>query len=69
MVVKQPKFTRVEEPTLLCNHLDGGDKRAVVCLAGNLDFDRRVLLFQIPSAPRAEPDFHSAFRGIKGLFV
>ena len=22
MVVKQPKFTRVEEPTLLCNHLN-----------------------------------------------
>ena len=21
MVVKQPKFTRVEEPTLLCNHV------------------------------------------------
>jgi hypothetical protein len=21
MVVKQPQFTRVEEPTLLCNHL------------------------------------------------
>src|SRR4030095_10266080 len=22
MVVKQPQFTRVEEPTLLCNHVD-----------------------------------------------
>jgi hypothetical protein len=24
LVVKQPKFTRVEEPTLLCNHVRAG---------------------------------------------
>src|SRR5215469_2700860 len=24
LVVKQPKFTRVEEPTLLCNHIGTG---------------------------------------------
>jgi hypothetical protein len=28
MVVKQPKFTRVEEPTLLCNQV--GDQRSFV---------------------------------------
>ena len=33
MVVKQPKFTRVGEPTLLCNHVVGDERARAAMLA------------------------------------
>src|ERR1700758_4208681 len=35
LVVKQPQFTRVEEPTLLCNHLGAGPSSQSVCDNGH----------------------------------
>jgi len=32
MVVKQPQFTRVEEPTLLCNQVESAEKAAQALL-------------------------------------
>jgi len=60
MVVKQPKFTRVEEPTLLCNQVKSADFHSVIFAVrassqSNLDSSRNHALGRM-AVQQAEPD-------------
>src|SRR5580704_5958955 len=69
MVVKQPQFTRVEEPTLLCNQVDLTDNPIASPVVRDAARASRLLSLCVPSQCQWTPKPHGSppNRGLRWL--